>query len=53
MLSGKESACAKETIGDVGSILGWERSLEEGTKTHAYFSLENPMERGDWQATVP
>ena len=38
-------------IRDVGSIPGSEDSLEEGMTT--YFSyLENPMDKGVWQATV-
>ena len=38
-------------IRDVGSIPGSEDPLEEGMTT--YFSyLENPMDKGVWQATV-
>ena len=35
-------------------FLGWEYPLEEGRATylHQYSCLENPMERGVWQATV-
>ena len=33
--------------------LGWEDPLEEGTATHSsILALENPMDRGAWQATV-
>ena len=33
--------------------LGWEDLLEEGKATHSQYScLENPMDRGVWQATV-
>ena len=31
--------------------LGWEEPLEEGMATHSSY-LENPMDRGAWQATV-
>ena len=41
---GKESAC---NAGDPFQFLGREDSLEKGIKT-----LENPMVRGAWQATV-
>ena len=47
---GKESAC------DASSILGSEGSLEEGNdygNPLQYSCLENPMDRGAWQATVP
>ena len=48
---GKESACNAR---DPGSILGLERSLGEGNgKLLQYSCLENPMDRGAWQATVP
>ena len=30
--------------------LGWEDPFEEGMAIHSY--LENPTDRGDWQATV-
>ena len=33
--------------------LGWEDSLEKEMATHSRYScLENPMDRGAWQATV-
>ena len=32
--------------------LGWEDLLEEATATPLVFLLENPMDRGAWQATV-
>ena len=48
--SGKESAC---NAGDAGSISGLGRSDGEGNGTlHQYSCLENPMDRGAWQATV-
>ena len=49
-LSGKESAC---NAGDVGSIPGLGRSPGEGNGNSLQCScLENPMDRGAWQATV-
>ena len=42
---GKESAC---NAGDPGLILGSGRSPGEGNDS----PLENPMDGGDWQATV-
>ena len=39
--------------GDVGSILGSGRSPGEGNgNPFHYYCLENPMDRGDWQAIV-
>ena len=39
---------------DVGSISGVERSPGEGNGNPLQYSfLENPMNRGAWQATVP
>ena len=32
--------------------LGWEDPLEKGMATQQYSCLENPMDRGPWQATV-
>ena len=46
----KESAC---TAGDLGSIPGSERPPGEGNGNPLQSScLENPMDRGAWQATV-
>ena len=46
----KESAC---NVGDLGLISGWERSPgEEHGNPLQYSCLENPMDRGAWQATV-
>ena len=46
----KESACNAD---DLGSIPGWGKSPEEG---YGYLfqcsCLENPIDRGAWQATV-
>ena len=39
--------------GDLGSILGLERSPGEGNGNPPQYScLENPMDRGAWRATV-
>ena len=43
----------KKSALDAGLIPGWERSPGEGNGTTLQSScLENPMERGAWQATV-
>ena len=40
-------------LGDMGSIPGWERSPGEGNGNPLQNScLENPMDRGAWQAIV-
>ena len=47
----KESAC---NAGDPGSIHVLRRSPEEGKGYPLQYScLENPMDRGGWQATIP
>ena len=47
---GKESAC---NVGDSGSIPGSRRSPgEENGIPLQYSCLENPMDKGAWQATV-
>ena len=47
--AGKESIC---NTGNPGSILEMGRSPGEGNgNPHQYFCLENPMDRGAWQAT--
>ena len=47
---GKESAC---NAGDLGSLPGWGRSPGEGDGNPLQYScLENPTDRGAWQATV-
>ena len=52
-LSGKESACNAEARGDVGSISGSGRSPGGGHGNPLqYYCLENPMDRGAWQAMV-
>ena len=49
-LSGKESGC---DAGDVGSSPGWERSPGGGQGNPLQCScLENPMDRGAWQAPL-
>ena len=46
----KDSAC---NAGDLGSIPGLGRSPGEGHgNSFKYSCLENPMDRGAWQATV-
>ena len=46
----KASAC---NAGDLGSIPGLGRSPGEGNSNPLQYScLENPMDRGAWQATV-
>ena len=52
-LSGKESTQNEGNAGDKGSIPGSERSPGEGHGNHLQYShLENPTDRGAWQATV-
>ena len=52
-LSGKESACNARDTGDTGLIPGSGRSPEDGNgNTLQYSCLENPMDRGIWQAIV-
>ena len=47
---GKESAC---NAGDLGSFPGLGRSLGKGNGSPLQYScLENPMDRGLWQATI-
>ena len=47
---GKESACH---AGDLGLVPGSERSPGEGFGNPLQYScLENPLDRGDWRATV-
>ena len=47
---GKESACNE---GDLGPIPGLGRSPGEGNgNPYQYSCLENPVDRGAWQATV-
>ena len=47
---GKESAC---NAGDPGSVPGSGRSPGEGNGNSLQYScLENPMDRGAWQAAV-
>ena len=53
-LSGKESAQNPPiNAGGVGSVPASERFLAEGNSNPPQYScLENPMDRGVWQATV-
>ena len=49
----KESACDVGDARDAGSTPGWGRSPGEGNGNPLWCScLENPMDRGAWQATV-
>ena len=53
--SDKEPACRCNAgdVRDAGSIPGWGRSPGVGnSKPLQYSYLENPMNRGAWQATV-
>ena len=51
--SGKESDCSAGAAGDAGSIPGSGRSPGGGYGNPLQYScLENPMDRGAWQATV-
>ena len=53
MVQGKESACNVGDTEDTGLIPGSGRSPGEGNDNLLqYSSLENPMDRGAWQATV-
>ena len=50
---GKESACSARDAGNMGSILGSERSPGGGHgNTLQYSCLENPVDKGAWQVTV-
>ena len=52
-LSSKETTCSAGDSGDLGLIPGSRRSPEEGNVNLLQYScLENPMDRGAWQATV-
>ena len=52
-LSGKESACNAGNARDADSIPGSGRSPEGGNGNPLQYScMENPMDRGAWQATV-
>ena len=47
---GEESAC---NAGDPASVPGWGRAPGEGNGNPLQYSyLENPLDRGAWQATV-
>ena len=49
-LSGKESACDAEDVGDTGSFPGLGRSPGGGHGNPLQCScLENPVDRGAWQ----
>ena len=47
---GKDSACS---VGDLGSVPGWEDPLEEGMTIHSsILAWRIPLDRGAWQAAV-
>ena len=51
-LGSKDSACSVGAPGDVGSVPGSGRFPGGGHgNPHQYSCLENPMDRGAWQAT--
>jgi len=53
LLGCKESTCNAGASGDASWIPGLGRFPGEGhSKPLQYSCLENPMDRGDWQATV-
>ena len=48
-----QTAKSAWNAGDPGLFPGWERSPGEGNGNPLWYScLENPMDRGAWQATV-
>ena len=50
---GSDDKASAYNAGDLGSILGWGRSPEEGNGNPLQYScLENPMDGGAWWATV-
>ena len=51
-IGGKEPACQCRRQDMRAQSLGWEDPLEEGINPFQYSCLENPMDRGAWQATV-
>ena len=51
--NGKESTCNAKGTGDTGSILGSGSFLGGGHDQPPHYScLQNPMDRGSWQATA-
>ena len=48
----KKSACNAGATGDMGEILRLGRSPGEGNNPLQCSCLENPLDRGAWQATV-
>ena len=52
-LGGKKSACNAGATGDAGSTPGSGRCPGEGHGNPLHYAcLENPVDRGAWQATV-
>ena len=53
LLSSKESVCNSGATGDSGWIPGLGRSSQDGNGNPVQYScLENPIDRGAWQAIV-
>ena len=53
MSNGSDGKASVYNAGDLGSIPGSGRSPGEGNGNPLqYYCLENPMDRGAWQATV-
>ena len=53
VLVGKNPPASAGDVRDAGSVPGSERSPAEGNGNPLQYScLENPMDRGAWQATV-
>ena len=49
----KDLLASAEDLRDLGSVPGWRRFPGEGHGNPLHYSfLENPMDRGAWQATV-
>ena len=52
LCGGSDGKASVYNAGDPGSIPGLGRSLGEGNGNPLYYCLENPMDRGAWQAAV-
>ena len=50
-ISGSAVKNPPANAGDVGLTPGWERSLGGGNDNPFQYCLDNPMDRGSWQAT--
>ena len=52
-MNGKEPTCQCRRLRDLGVVPGWGRPPGGGHSNPLQYScLENPMDRGDWWATV-